>query len=90
MENRASFGLECVGVELLELLVRRLERKLVDVIRDRELFNERFEPRDFRLGGRDDVVEGVYFRRLRLSRDEVDVDVLGDLYVPGRNGLKEG
>jgi hypothetical protein len=45
---------------------------------------------DLLAGGGDDEVDGVGVGGLGFAADEVDVDVLGDIDVPLRDGLEKG
>lgn len=89
VQDAARLGLERAGVHLLELFVRRIERHLVDVVCDGELFDALLELSDFGFGGRDDVVDGVDVRGLSFAADEVDIYVVRDRDIALGDGLEE-
>ena len=66
-----------------------VELDFVDIVGDGEVLDALLELCDLFLGGRDDVIDGVDVRGLRLAPDEVDVDVLGDVDVAVGERLEE-
>lgn len=73
VENAGCFDLERGRVELFELLVLGLERKIVDIVGDAQLLDLPLETRDLFFGRCDDVVYGIYFRGFGFTANDVDL-----------------
>jgi hypothetical protein len=82
VQDAACFGLECAGIELLELLIGSFERELVNVICDGKFFDPGFEFGDFCFGRGNDEVKSVDVGGLCLAADMIYVDVWWNFNVP--------
>lgn len=89
MQDTPCLRLERVRIHLFQLLVRGIQRKFVDFIRNREILNTFLEFSDFFFGGRDYKVDSIDFGWLGLATDEINVDVIRNLYVSVCDGLEE-
>lgn len=90
MQNTSRLCIKRVRVQLLQLLIRRVQRHLVHVVRHRQVLDAFFEFCDFFFGRGNDEVDGVDVGGLSFAADEVDVDVFGNFNIPLGDRLQEG